>query len=200
VRSAYAWQSLPGWSIVPLYPVVDGLSRMIANIATSLGEEIGWRGLLVPLLAERYGFVATSLISGLIWGLWHFPLIFINQPVDRSTFVGAACFLIGLTGVSFPMTWLRLRSGSVWSAALFHAAHNSFNAIALALLTPSARTALLMDETGIVMVVVGVALAVIWSVGTRHGRPGVHLNAATPSNVTWRRPLRTGGRQPGCGE
>jgi uncharacterized protein len=158
-RSSFAWQRLPAWCLVPAYLVVGGLARLISEIATALGEEIGWRGFLVPELAKRHGFAATALISGSIWGLWHFPLIFINQPVDRSTFIGAGCFLVALTGISFPMTWLRLRSDSVWSAALFHASHNTFNTMALALLTATARTPALMDETGIVMAIVGCVLA-----------------------------------------
>jgi membrane protease YdiL (CAAX protease family) len=123
-RASYAWQRVPAWSIVPVYVVVDGLSRVIANIGATLGEEIGWRGFLVPALAEQYGFVITSLIRGVIWGLWHFPLALIHQPVDVSTVLAVGCFLVTLTGMSFPMTWLRLRSGSVWSAAVFHASHN----------------------------------------------------------------------------
>jgi uncharacterized protein len=161
-RASYAWQRLPAWSIVPCYLVVRGTSGMVAETASALGEEIGWRGFLAPTLAARHGFVTTSLVSGIIWGLWHFPLIFINQPIDSSTWLGAGCFLVGLTGVSFPMTWLRMRSGSVWSAALFHAAHNVVNGMALSLFVPTPRTPLLMDETGLVMAGVGCALAVVW--------------------------------------
>jgi len=159
-RASFAWQRLPAWSLVPAYLVVGGLARLVSEIATALGEEIGWRGFLVPALAERHSVVATALISGSIWGLWHFPLIFINQSVDRSTFLGAGWFLVALIGMSFPMTWLRLRSDSVWSAALFHASHNTFNTMALALLTPTARTPVLMDETGAMMAVMGCVLAV----------------------------------------
>ncbi len=171
-RTSFAWQRLPVWSVAPLFVIVAGSSRLVAD-AAPLGEEIGWRGFLVPALVERHGFVVTSLVSGLLWGLWHFPLMFINQPMDSSALIGAACFLATLTGLSFPMTWLRLRSGSVWSAALFHVSHNTFNSIALALLTPTARTPILMDETGVVMAAVGCLMAAIfWAVARRTGGMG----------------------------
>jgi membrane protease YdiL (CAAX protease family) len=48
---------------------------VIQNCATTLGEEIGWRGFLVPELAKRFSFTATAVLSGAIWALWHVPII-----------------------------------------------------------------------------------------------------------------------------
>ena len=96
----------------------------VLNVLPALGEEIGWRGWLLPKLMPL-GTLPALLISGAIWGLWHAPVILLgyNYPdapgwLALITMVGM-CTVIGAT-----FGWLRLRSGSVWPAALAHAAYN----------------------------------------------------------------------------
>jgi len=97
------------------------------SLAFALGEELGWRGFLVPKLAERFSFTQTAVISGIIWSSWHVPLIiFADYNGGTPTWYSIACFAVMVVGISFPMAWLRLRSGSVWPAALLHASHNLF--------------------------------------------------------------------------
>jgi membrane protease YdiL (CAAX protease family) len=99
----------------------------LLNLVPALGEEIGWRGWLLPKLMPL-GVVPALAASGVIWGLWHAPLILLgynypNSPgwLGLSTMVGM-CILMGAV-----FGWLRLRSQSVWAPAL---AHGSFNAAA----------------------------------------------------------------------
>lgn len=104
-----------------------GLLGIVPNSLLALGEELGWRGFLAPELARSLGFTASALVVGSIWALWHYPLILIGgyrsgAPVGY----GLVCFTIMVIGVSFPLAWLRLRSGSVWTAMLLHASHNLF--------------------------------------------------------------------------
>jgi membrane protease YdiL (CAAX protease family) len=97
------------------------------NLAFALGEELGWRGFLVPKLAERLSFAGTAAVSGIIWASWHMPLIiFADYNGGTPTMYSIACFAVMVVGISFPIAWLRLRSGSVWPAALLHASHNLF--------------------------------------------------------------------------
>ena len=97
------------------------------GLAFALGEELGWRGFLVPKLAERYSFTRTAIISGIIWSSWHVPLIiFADYNGGTPTWYSIACFVVMVVGISFPLAWLRLRSGSVWPAAILHASHNLF--------------------------------------------------------------------------
>src|ERR1041385_7591815 len=63
------------WVSIALYFLFTATITVIKDCATVLGEEIGWRGFLVPELAKRYSFAATAIISGLIWALWHYPLL-----------------------------------------------------------------------------------------------------------------------------
>ncbi len=114
---------IPTGALVALQLVSLPLASMI-NVIPALGEELGWRGWLLPKLMPL-GAIPAILISGAIWGLWHAPLILLgyNYPgapgwLGLSAMV-AMCVLVGAI-----FGWLRLRSGSVWPAALAHAAFN----------------------------------------------------------------------------
>lgn len=97
------------------------------NCFAALGEEIGWRGFLVPELAKRTSFTATALISGLVWAVWHYPiLIFADYNAGTPTWYGLTCFTVMVVGMSFIYTWMRLKSGSLWTGVLLHGSHNLF--------------------------------------------------------------------------
>jgi membrane protease YdiL (CAAX protease family) len=92
----------------------------------SFGEEIGWRGFLVPELYKHFNFTQTSFISGVIWVLLHVPLlVFLVAPrLEASVWPLLLFTMIGAIGISFILAWLRIRSGSLWTAVIFHAALN----------------------------------------------------------------------------
>ncbi len=95
------------------------------SCTSALGEELGWRGFLVPKLAEMTTFTRTALLSGAIWTLWHVPLIlFADYNGGTPGWYSVACFAVMVVGISFAFAWLRLRSGSVWTGMLMHASHN----------------------------------------------------------------------------
>jgi membrane protease YdiL (CAAX protease family) len=99
----------------------------VLSLSSALGEELGWRGFLVPKLAEGTTFTRTALVSGTIWSAWHMPLIILaDYNGGTSVPYSIACFVVMVLGISFPLAWLRLRSGSVWPAALLHASHNLY--------------------------------------------------------------------------
>jgi uncharacterized protein len=52
-----------------------GWFSVIRDFATVIGEEIGWRGFLVPELVKRHSLPATAIISGFIWAIWHYPVL-----------------------------------------------------------------------------------------------------------------------------
>jgi len=99
----------------------------LQSILSATGEELGWRGFLVPTLAKTMSFERTALVSGVIWAAWHVPLIaFADYNAGTPAWWGIPCFAIMVIGIAFPIAWLRLRSGSVWPAAILHASHNLF--------------------------------------------------------------------------
>ncbi|BDU21642.1 type II CAAX endopeptidase family protein [Dyella sp. GSA-30] len=99
---------------------------VIGTMAWALGEELGWRGFLVPRLYERLGLVKTSLISGLIWAVWHYPVLLgADYNAGTQPAYAVACFTVMVIGMAFLMTWLRMASGSIWPCVLLHATHNT---------------------------------------------------------------------------
>ncbi len=58
-----------------VYVCLTGSIGMVRSLSTALGEEIGWRGFLVPELSKTMSFASTGLISGIVWACWHFPIL-----------------------------------------------------------------------------------------------------------------------------
>ncbi|MEZ4588015.1 MAG: CPBP family intramembrane glutamic endopeptidase [Gemmatimonadales bacterium] len=90
------------------------------------GEEIGWRGYMLTRLI-RAGVPFPLATSGLIWGLWHSPLILSGQyATGPNHLLSAGMFVISIVGAGVLIGWLRLYSGSVWPAVI---AHGSWNVV-----------------------------------------------------------------------
>jgi len=105
--------------------VITALVSVAINSIFILGEELGRRGFLLPRLVERYGFTGASVISGLIWASWHYPLILFGGYHGKAPVAfEMVCFTVMVIGLSFSLAWLRLRSGSVWPPVLLHTSHN----------------------------------------------------------------------------
>ncbi len=134
----------------------------------ALGEEIGWRGLLVPQLARLHPFGRTALISGIIWGLWHVPLIIGGgYSSGAPAWYAVACFMVLIVGVSFPFAWLRLASGSIWPAVLMHAVHNVVIQSVLDVVTvDTGHTKFFTTEFGLGLAIAGALLGLVfWRIG-----------------------------------
>ncbi|OQO93703.1 abortive phage infection protein [Saccharomonospora piscinae] len=114
---------LPIGALIAIQIAVLPLSALL-NLIPALGEELGWRGWLLPKLMPL-GTLPALLVSGVIWGLWHAPLILLgyNYP-DAPGWLGLTAMVGMCVLVGAVFGWLRLRSGSVWPAALAHAAFN----------------------------------------------------------------------------
>lgn len=103
------------------------IGAAVINTIPALGEELGWRGWLFPKML-RLGTVPAIVLSGVIWGLWHAPVILLGHNYPEAPGWLAMLTMVGMcTVIGAIFGWLRLRSGSVWPAAL---AHGSFNAAA----------------------------------------------------------------------
>jgi membrane protease YdiL (CAAX protease family) len=147
-----------------------GLALILsAGLASSLisatGEEIGWRGLLVPELMKLTSFRNTALISGAVWAAWHMPLLLFADYRGHGTPLAYSlvCFAAMVLGLSVIMAWLTVRSGSLWPAVILHAAHNLFvqNVFDLATVEDD-RTNYLTSEFGIgLAVTVAIAAAIL---------------------------------------
>ncbi len=98
--------------------------------AGPLGEELGWRGLLLPELQKEYSMIKSALIIGFIWFCWHIPLFWApfgtlvsGEPL---TFLTLLTYLVMLICLSVIITWLvNTSKGSVLIAILFHLSINA---------------------------------------------------------------------------
>jgi len=113
-------------------------------------------------------FARTSLITGVIWGIWHIPLIIGGgYSSGAPTWFAIACFMVLITGMSFAFAWVRLASGSIWPAALMHTVHNSFIQSGLDKITvDNGSTEYFTTEFGLALAVMGIIVAFIfWRIG-----------------------------------
>jgi uncharacterized protein len=127
VVERFGLRGMPSWAVFLLWLFFTATATMISRISTALGEEIGWRGFLVPELAKQMSFTKLSLLSGIIWAAWHSPLLlFADYNAGTNRWYAMGCFTIMVVSSGLIFAWLRLKSGSLWPAAIAHASHNLF--------------------------------------------------------------------------
>jgi len=145
-----------------VYILLTGSFGLVEGLATALGEEIGWRGFLVPELYKTMGFTSTALISGVVWACWHYPiLIWGDYNAGTATWYGLTCFTVLVVAISVVFAWMRLKSGSLWVGALLHASHNLYiQDIFSPLTSNTGKTAWFIDEFGAVLPIVAVGFAI----------------------------------------
>jgi len=108
------------WAFIP----IGLLTTSLFSTFVLWGEEFGWRGYLqIRLFSERPLLAAVT--TGIIWGIWHYPINLRGYNFPEHPILGLLVFPISTVMLSIIFGWLRLRSGSVWSACLAHAATNS---------------------------------------------------------------------------
>jgi membrane protease YdiL (CAAX protease family) len=127
VSQGLGLRGLPEWGSLTLYLIFMATGGLIQNLSMALGEEIGWRGFLVPELAKQMSFTKLCFVSGIVWAAWHVPLLlFADYNAGTNRWYALACSSVTCVSVSFMLAWLRLKSNSLWPAALLHASHNLF--------------------------------------------------------------------------
>ena len=114
---------LPGvaWLLVLLAGAL--LAACTVNLPAMLGEELGWRGYLYQATAHWSG-LRRVVFTGVVWGLWHAPLIALGHNYPDHPVAGIALMVVFCVLLAVPFDRARQRSGTVWSAALLHGCIN----------------------------------------------------------------------------
>ncbi len=124
--------------IIAIFILLGIAAGISINALVALGEEIGWRGYLLSRFSERFNLGLSSLSVGIIWGLWHVPLIvegydysttFISEGVshDPSGLESVLAFILVTSALGILLAELRVHLGNVFAPA---AAHGTVNSIA----------------------------------------------------------------------
>jgi membrane protease YdiL (CAAX protease family) len=136
---------------------------VISSTTSGLGEEIGWRGFLFPSLFRLTSPMSAILISGIIWALWHYPgILGANYNSGGPAWVALVCFTWMVISGAAIFGWLRIKSGSVWPAAIAHGSHNLFiQAICDPLTRQNKTSAVWTTEFGILLAVTTTIVALV---------------------------------------
>jgi membrane protease YdiL (CAAX protease family) len=172
---------LPHAAALPVLFLFLATVGMVGSCLSALGEELGWRGFLVPQLAKVTSFPRVALISGATWTLWHYPLIlFADYHGAGPVWYSIACFTVMVLGISFLFAWMRLKSGSVWTGMLLHASHNLFVQAFFDAQTRRARvTGLWTTEFGAGLALAALVVALIFY-AKRGELPAQHESESAP--------------------
>lgn len=104
------------------------LINPIMGLLQCLGEEFAWRGYLLPKLTRKFSYRTAVIIDGVIWGLWHAPIIAMGfnygseHPVWGILAMTLHCVILGIIEA-----FLFSKTGSVWCPVVFHAALNAMD-------------------------------------------------------------------------
>ena len=170
--------NLGTWSnaaVIAFQFLMTATVSFVLLLPSVLGEELGWRGLLVPQLSELMPFTGVALVSGLLWAVWHWPLMFMGVYGNGTTplIYQLLCFTLCIMSMSVIMTYIRLKTDSLWPAVIFHMSHNIFLQKFFGPMTSEqANSAWFLDEFGAVLPAIILVLAVIyWRKGNSEFQP-----------------------------
>lgn len=125
--ASLAWAAYSGHKPPKLW--LDPQVALLAGVWLPLaaGEELGWRAFALPRLAERYGFWRGATVLGVVWALWHYPMLLASPfvlSVDQAAY-WMGMFTLQIVLANYIISWLMMRSGAVIVPTLFHAAFNT---------------------------------------------------------------------------
>lgn len=104
---------------------LTGAAFALLNAFIASGEEVAWRGLLQPLLTDKLGFLKGICLLGLIWSMFHLPILLNGYNYPENPILGSfILFPIRLIAISYFYAWLTQKSNTFIPAAIAHGAGN----------------------------------------------------------------------------
>ena len=161
------WADELGFSGAPIWGaalmvVLFATVQFAKSLGVIAGEEIGWRGFFIWELRKVMPFEGVALFSGIVWSVWHYPIVIkygFGDPLFQ-----LFCFTLMITSMSVIMAYFTFRSNSLWPAVMFHGAHNIYvQKIFTPLTTRNEHTQFWIDEYGLMVpVIVTLMAAYFW--------------------------------------
>lgn len=132
-------------------------------IFLAFGEEIGWRGYLLPLLLQRMEQRKAILLNGLLWGLGHAPLIYLGFNYGSGYWgapvTGIIMMMFVSTVIGILLSYVTLKSESVIPACILHGSLNVMGEVPIIVATSSACCLVGPNPTGII----GISGLIVWA-------------------------------------
>ncbi|WP_432478239.1 type II CAAX endopeptidase family protein [Nocardioides sp. GXQ0305] len=151
---------------------------LLLVVGGPLGEELGWRGFVLPTLLRRHGPIVASLLLAPMWMAFHLPWIF-HKPDQYG-----APWALAVVGMTFVMTWVYLRTeGSLLLAVVFHAVVNTTTAAAVQLF-PTRDRELVWGIAAALWLMAGLVAALRMRDGTPRTHPARSPRPTTPRDRT----------------
>ncbi|MEQ5792985.1 CPBP family intramembrane metalloprotease [Muricauda sp. NFXS6] len=134
---------------------------VVKNLGSTLGEEIGWRGFLIFELRKVMSFKALAMVSGVIWAVWHYPVINLIYGRGENLLMHTSAFTIMIIGISVILAYFTFKSKSLWPAAIYHSVHNIYiQKLCTPLTISNENTAFWIDEYGFMIPIVTTVFAI----------------------------------------
>lgn len=163
---------VPAAAVFVLQALVVGAT---INAVAAAGEELGWRGLLLSELSDL-GFWPVSLITGVVWGLWHAPIVVQGYNFPEFPVVGVAVMTVATVAMAPIYTYVTVRAGTVLAPTILHGTYNAVSGLALLYLAGAPNLVIApvgLAGVGAALLGVGTCLVHDWIANERitDGRP-----------------------------
>ena len=120
---------------IPLYLMITSIQAVtfvpFINMFAALGEEVGWRGVMYPYLKDKLGVTKGRIVGGVIWGVWHWPMIILAGYEYGKEYIGApvlgpVVFCISTVMMGIVIDYVYEKTKTIWLPSLMHGAVNAF--------------------------------------------------------------------------
>ena len=99
------------------------------HVLVYFGEEYGWRFFLQPRLQKKFGKIKGVILLGVIWGIWHLPIILFYCSTPENFFYAVTHQITGCIFLSIVFAYFYEKSGSLWCVVSFHSINNAIAGI-----------------------------------------------------------------------
>lgn len=127
-----------------IYIILKMVSVSVLVFPLYFGEEYGWRAYLTPKLETLMSKPAALIVSGIIWGMWHAPVVYMGHNFGKSYslypwggYIAMSVFCI-LVGCLF--SWLTEKTGSIYPACICHSVHNNLSNVMISFFLAGSMT------------------------------------------------------------